>query len=76
MINHENIVKCYRMLKTSNNIYLAFTYLEGSTLQEILEEGSKALTFLQSNKGVRQRKVSQSSCASSCLNSKRMGLRI
>lgn len=36
MLNHENIVKCFRMLKTSNNIYLAYSYLEGSTLEEVL----------------------------------------
>lgn len=38
------------MLKTSNNIYIAYTYLEGSTIAELLEEGGpKALTFTQSS---------------------------
>jgi len=36
LFNNENIVKCYRMLKTSNNIYLVYTYMEGVTLEELM----------------------------------------
>lgn len=37
LLHHDNIVKCFRMLKTSNNIYLIYTYKEGPTLQELLD---------------------------------------
>ncbi len=51
------------MLKTSNNIYLAFTYLEGSTLAELIEAGPKSLTLTQSTTRYMQRKALLNNCA-------------
>ena len=49
MFKHDSIVTCFLMLKTSSNLYIAYSYLEGNTLEEVLQLGPKAMTFAQSN---------------------------
>lgn len=36
-INHINIAKCYKLLKTSSSIYVVFDYCSGYTLDEWMQ---------------------------------------
>ena len=59
-LKHENIVTCFRMLKTSSNLYIVYSYLEGNSLEEVLELGPKVMTLAQSTPFPTQKKQSPS----------------
>lgn len=37
-ITHEYIYRCYKMLKTKNNLYLIYDNIEGETLERVLKQ--------------------------------------
>ena len=42
-VDHINIVKCYKMLKTKNNIYLVYDYCDPNTSLEKLLKNSLSI---------------------------------
>nr|BAJ99904.1 predicted protein [Hordeum vulgare subsp. vulgare] len=37
-VTHENVYRCYKMLKTKNNLYLIYDNIEGETLERMIKE--------------------------------------